>query len=102
MDETSEVGIVNKLKNKSLFLKSIIMVFMTEWGDRSMLATIALGASMNPMTVALGATGGHAAATLIAVSGGGLMTKYLDEKKVSRFSGSLFLFFALTTILKLY
>ena len=102
MDEDSNLRIVNKLKNKSIFLKSIMMVFMAEWGDRSMLATIALGASMNPMTVALGATGGHALATLIAVQGGGIMTKYLDEKKVSKFSGSLFLFFAFTTLFKLF
>ena len=101
-DSNTKVGFLNRIKNRSLFLKAVIMVFMAEWGDRSMLATIALGASMNPMTVALGATGGHALATLIAVQGGGIMTNYLDEKKVSRFSGSLFLFFALTTLLKVF
>ena len=78
------------------------MVFAAEWGDRSMLATIALGANLNPLSVALGATGGHALATMIAVQGGGILSNHLDEKKVSRFSGSLFLFFAFTTLFKLY
>lgn len=50
-----------------MFIKAFIMIFMAEWGDRSMLATVALGASLNPMTVFLGATGGHALASLIAV-----------------------------------
>lgn len=95
-------NIIKRLKDKSLFFKSILMVFAAEWGDRSMLATIALGANLNPLSVALGATGGHALATMIAVQGGGILSNHLDEKKVSRFSGSLFLFFAFTTLFKLY
>ena len=85
-----------------MFFKSILMVFAAEWGDRSMLATIALGANLNPMSVALGATGGHALATLIAVQGGAMLSNRLDERIVSRFSGSLFLLLAFTTLFRLY
>lgn len=62
------------MENKrAMFIKAFLMVFMAEWGDRSMMATVALGASMNPLTVAIGATSGHALACLIAVQGGGIM-----------------------------
>lgn len=74
------------------------LIFLAEWGDRSMLATIALGAAQNPVGVAFGATAAHALATAIAVAGGALAGKYVSERTVNIVSGCLFLLFAAATV----
>ncbi len=79
-------------------LEVATLVFLAEWGDRSMLATVALGAAQNPVGVAIGATTGHAAATAIAVIGGAIAGQYVSERTVNAVSGVLFLVFAVATL----
>ncbi|KAL9659091.1 hypothetical protein QQ045_009811 [Rhodiola kirilowii] len=77
--------------------KSFSLVFFAEWGDRSMLATIALGAAQSPWGVASGAIGGHLVATLVAILGGAFFGNYISEKLVGYIGGTLFLVFAVAT-----
>ncbi|KHG13956.1 hypothetical protein F383_06222 [Gossypium arboreum] len=77
--------------------KSFSLVFFAEWGDRSMLATIALGAAQSPWGVASGAIAGHLLATSIAILGGAFLANYISEKLVGYLGGALFLVFAVAT-----
>lgn len=77
--------------------KSFSLVFFAEWGDRSMLATIALGAAQSPWGVASGAIAGHLLATSIAILGGAFLASYISEKLVGYLGGALFLVFAVAT-----
>ncbi|KAL6841036.1 hypothetical protein ACP4OV_029005 [Aristida adscensionis] len=78
--------------------KSFSLVFLAEWGDRSMLATIALGAAQSPFGVASGAIAGHLIATALAIVGGAFLANYLSEKLVGLIGGGLFLLFAAATL----
>ncbi|KAE8677684.1 GDT1-like protein 2 [Hibiscus syriacus] len=87
-----------KLTNPlEILWKSFSLVFFAEWGDRSMLATIALGAAQSPWGVASGAIAGHLLATSIAIVGGALLANYISEKLVGYLGGVLFLVFAVAT-----
>lgn len=77
--------------------ESFSLVFFAEWGDRSMLATIALGAAQSAWGVASGAILGHLVATSIAVLGGAILANYISEKLVGYLGGGLFLLFAVAT-----
>lgn len=78
------------------------LIFLAEWGDKSMLATVALAAAKSPWGVIVGGISGHFVATIIAVVGGSFLGKYISERNARLVGGVLFLVFAVLTVLGLY
>lgn len=98
-DAKEAVENMGDLKGVSgLIASTFALVFAAEWGDKSFIATIALAAASSPTGVITGALGGHAAATGLAVSVGGILGQYVSEKVVGYVGGSLFLVFAAITV----
>ncbi|XP_073102964.1 GDT1-like protein 2, chloroplastic isoform X2 [Elaeis guineensis] len=98
-EELVKEKVAKKLMNPpELLWKSFSLVLFAEWGDRSMLATIALGAAQSPWGVASGAIAGHLFATSIAILGGAFLANYISEKLVGYLGGVLFLVFAVATL----
>lgn len=83
-------------------LETCSLVFVAEWGDKSMLATVALAAAKNPLGVVAGGIGGHFIASIIAVIGGSLLGKYISEKNARLVGGILFFVFAALTLFGVY
>jgi putative Ca2+/H+ antiporter (TMEM165/GDT1 family) len=84
----------------SILLKSFILTFIAEWGDRTQLATIALAASKNPIGVTAGAILGHAICAAIAVIGGKLIAGKISERQITFLGGFLFIIFGIVAAIE--
>jgi putative Ca2+/H+ antiporter (TMEM165/GDT1 family) len=85
-------------KNLKVFTQAFTMTFLAEWGDRSQIATIALAAAKDPYGVTAGGICGHAMCTGLAVVGGRMLAAKISEKTVTYIGGSIFLLFALHSL----
>lgn len=79
-----------------------VLIFLAEWGDRSMLTTVTLAATRSPAGVLLGGCMGHSLAAMLAVVSGGILEKYITDRVISLTSGVLFIGFGVTTLLGVY
>jgi putative Ca2+/H+ antiporter (TMEM165/GDT1 family) len=82
-----------------VFVQAFALTFLGEWGDRSQIATIALGAAHNVYLVTLGTVVGHGCCTALAVVGGRYLSTKISVKHVT-FGGSLL--FLLFGVIYLY
>lgn len=78
----------------TLFLKAFTLTFLAEWGDRSQLTTIILGAREDVVGVIVGGILGHVICTGIAVLGGRLLAQKISIRTVTLIGGIVFLLFA--------
>ena len=81
-------------------LKTFVLTFIAEWGDRTQIATIALAASNNAFGVTLGAIVGHAICAAIAVIGGRIIAGRISERAIATLGGCLFLIFGTVAYLE--
>ena len=83
----------------TVFLQAFVLTFLAEWGDRSQISTIILGARENMFGTVLGGTIGHAVCTGAAVIGGRMIAQRISVKTVTLVGAFVFLFFAFSTII---
>ncbi|KAG1736632.1 uncharacterized protein EDB91DRAFT_1055532 [Suillus paluster] len=76
-----------------VFVQAFVLTFFGEWGDRSQIATIALGAAHNVYLVTLGTVIGHTCCTALAVIGGRYVSTKISVKHVTLGGAVLFLIF---------
>jgi len=99
LSKKKETGIMEGLRNfcsfflGPVFVQAFVLTFLGEWGDRSQIATIALGAAHNVYLVSLGTIIGHSCCTALAVIGGRYVSTKISVKQVTFAGAFLFLLF---------
>ncbi|CEH17641.1 Predicted membrane protein [Ceraceosorus bombacis] len=76
-----------------VFAQSFVLTFLGEWGDRSQIATIALGAAHSVTLISIGTIAGHAICTGVAVICGSWLARRISAKHVTLGGAVLFLLF---------
>lgn len=106
MLQDPESGLVRKNSKKTatylttrVFMQAFTMTFLAEWGDRSQLTTIILGASKNVYGVITGGIIGHSICTGLAVIGGRIVAAKISVRTVTIVGGIVFLGFALYALI---
>lgn len=72
------------------------MTFLGEWGDRSQIATVAMGSGVGWTAVLFGCLMGHLITTIIAVMGGHILASKLSLRTITFAGAFCFLAFAFT------
>lgn len=75
--------------------QTFTLMFVAEWGDRSMFATLALATQHNVVGVIVGAMAAHMLANIMAVVGGEMLSNVISEKVMAATGGFVFVAFSL-------
>lgn len=81
-----------------VFLQAFTLTFLAEWGDRSQLTTIILGANQDVYGVIIGGILGHSLCTGVAVLGGRMIAQKISVRTVTIIGGIVFLLFAFSAL----
>ncbi|XP_022903388.1 putative divalent cation/proton antiporter TMEM165 [Onthophagus taurus] len=81
-----------------VFLQAFTLTFLAEWGDRSQLTTIVLGAREDVYGVIIGGIAGHSVCTGAAVLGGRMIAQRISVRTVTIIGGIVFLIFAFSSL----
>lgn len=91
VEKEEEKEVAGERLKRPVWLASFLIVFAAEWGDITQLATAALVAHQgHPLSIGLGALAGLWLVTLIAVTAGSQLGKYLNGKLLNLASAILF------------
>ncbi|XP_055333285.1 transmembrane protein 165-like [Paramacrobiotus metropolitanus] len=82
-----------------VFVEALTLTFLAEWGDRSQLATIILGAREDVTGVTVGGILGHSICTAMAVIGGRFIATKISPRTVTIVGGFVFLLFAVSALI---
>jgi putative Ca2+/H+ antiporter (TMEM165/GDT1 family) len=94
LDENEAAGGA-KVSSRGAFLTTVVAFFLAEMGDKTQLATVALGARYNsPVWVTLGTTAGMMLTNGLAVAFGERLTRRVSFALLRKIACGLFLVFA--------
>ena len=89
-----------KLAARGVFLSTLLLIALAEFGDKTQLAVASLSSSANPWAVWIGATLALTATSAAGVLAGRTLLKRIPVSLMQRISGTLFLLLAVVSFLR--
>ena len=93
--DDSESENVEERSGHGIFLTTLLLIFVAEFGDKTQIAVAGLAGSFDPLPVWLGATTGLVMVSMLGVWAGRTVLQRLPLLWLHRISGCVFLLFAL-------
>jgi len=92
--EAHESGNVIEKSGHGIFLTTLLLILVAEFGDKTQIAVAGLAGSLAPLPVWLGATAALVTVSVIGVWAGRTVLQRLPLRWLHRVSGAIFLLFA--------
>jgi putative Ca2+/H+ antiporter (TMEM165/GDT1 family) len=83
----------------NVFLSSFTLIFVSEWGDKTQVASAFFAAEYSPWAVFLGTMTALAALSLLAIYLGRYFGERLNRRLISRIAGAVFIIIGLSFLL---
>jgi Ca2+/H+ antiporter, TMEM165/GDT1 family len=87
-----------KQKNyeKSIFVSAFLMIFLTEWGDKTQVAAALFATQYNALFVLLGTMLALSLLSLLAIFFGTILNKKINQKLLKKVAGVVFIILGIT------
>jgi putative Ca2+/H+ antiporter (TMEM165/GDT1 family) len=100
--DDGDVDDVAESTGHGIFFTSLLLIFISEFGDKTQIAVAGLASSMRPLPVWIGATAALLTVSALGVWAGRTLLQRLPMQWLNYFSGSLFLIFALLALFRAF
>ncbi|OYT25765.1 MAG: hypothetical protein B6U97_04955 [Candidatus Altiarchaeales archaeon ex4484_96] len=81
----------NEIQLKSAFTSGFTLIFLSEWGDKTQIASALFATQYNPLMVLVGAITALTVISLMAVYVGRFVSDRIDDKLISKIAGLIFI-----------
>ena len=97
--DKDEVEDESHLSAKNTFISGFTMIFLSEWGDKTQIASAIFATEYNPWMVFLGVMAALTILSIMAIYLGKFISGRIDKRIVTRIAGALFILIGLTFML---
>jgi len=81
----------SRLHSKNSFLSGFILIFVTEWGDKTQIASGLFATQYNVLMVLIGAMAALTLLSIMAIYLGKLISNKVDKKVIAKIAGIVFI-----------
>ncbi len=89
----------SSISPRSAFVSGFTMIFLSEWGDKTQIASALFAAEYEPIMVFIGVMTALLILSAMAIYLGKLLSSRIDRKQVTRIAGVVFLLIGLSFML---